>query len=461
MHKDMSRPATQLRQVERLRHTQPCQHRHQTSLRNEPNTRLRLLRRHQQKIQRSEIKEAMNNILTHACSLKEHPVSGLTKDVRINYIKSLASVLRKIWENNEQAKILLFAFTRCIDDTATNICNEQNSSGDTKITDKELKKAIKTGNTWWKFWCTKYNYFFFDCFYLASQDESEKTLKQVYNILECHCNSSYADRLKLVYKAFCNHNASECIGISDLQRMIYKESMHFHNTPEKKVLIVATVSAGKSTLINAMVGKNVCKTANEACTQDIYYIRNKPNDGVTIKVLKDSSYHIVDDEIGDYKILSTHFNSQLENIILIDTPGVNNASTNEHHNITLEAVGKNDYDILLYISNCQYNGTTDESILLTEIKSKCKKKILFVLNQLDRFNSKEDSISKMLESYRNILASIGFGNPNILLTSGYAAYLTKMRYELDDDDLFQLNLFEKKFAKDFFNLPQYTNVQSD
>lgn len=43
-----------------------------------------------------------------------------------------------------------------------------------------------------------------------------------------------------------------------------------------KVIITANMSAGKSTLLNALVGKKVNKTQNDACTAKIHKIVNKP-----------------------------------------------------------------------------------------------------------------------------------------------------------------------------------------
>ena len=43
----------------------------------------------------------------------------------------------------------------------------------------------------------------------------------------------------------------------------------FFELPIKTVLVTATMSAGKSTLINAIVGKRLMRTAQEACTGHI------------------------------------------------------------------------------------------------------------------------------------------------------------------------------------------------
>ena len=43
---------------------------------------------------------------------------------------------------------------------------------------------------------------------------------------------------------------------------------------EKKIGVFATMSAGKSTLINALVGYNLCPSQNQACTAKVLKFTN-------------------------------------------------------------------------------------------------------------------------------------------------------------------------------------------
>ena len=56
----------------------------------------------------------------------------------------------------------------------------------------------------------------------------------------------------------------------------WKQNRAFLKSDPIKVIVTANMSAGKSTLLNALVGKKVNKTQNEACTAKIHYIKNKP-----------------------------------------------------------------------------------------------------------------------------------------------------------------------------------------
>ena len=57
---------------------------------------------------------------------------------------------------------------------------------------------------------------------------------------------------------------------------------NFQNAPEKRIVVTANMSAGKSTLINALAGKDLARTAQEACTGNICYFYNLPFDDGTV-----------------------------------------------------------------------------------------------------------------------------------------------------------------------------------
>jgi ribosome biogenesis GTPase A len=128
----------------------------------------------------------------------------------------------------------------------------------------------------------------------------------------------------------------------------------------KNVLVVANVSAGKSTLINALVGYRLNKMRTTACTSRLCYIYNKPVDDGTLAhnyIRNEFSYtnniESVTSDTSDR--ISLKFNSTLynEKVCLIDTPGINNIENSTHRKITEDAIKSNIYDAIIYISNCQ------------------------------------------------------------------------------------------------------------
>ena len=80
--------------------------------------------------------------------------------------------------------------------------------------------------------------------------------------------------------------------------------------------------------------------------------------------------------------------------------------------------------------------------------------VIFVLNQLDKFNPKEDSVEKMLREYELDLNEMGIANPVVIPVSSRYAMLLRTGGDGEDEE-FELNQLKRKFEKDYFNLPKY------
>ena len=62
----------------------------------------------------------------------------------------------------------------------------------------------------------------------------------------------------------------------------FQRNLQFRSKKPFTVMITANMSAGKSTFINALTGKHVCRSQNMACTSKINTIVNKVfEDGVS------------------------------------------------------------------------------------------------------------------------------------------------------------------------------------
>ncbi|MBO4587713.1 MAG: dynamin family protein [Bacteroidales bacterium] len=242
------------------------------------------------------------------------------------------------------------------------------------------------------------------------------------------------------------------------------DTLSFESSPLKKVLVVANVSAGKSTLINAITGVRTCKTANLACTTNLKYIFNKNHeDGFTYFSSSEKkyqyTYYLDSLKTENASHIAFHFNSSLSdtNICLIDTPGVNDSHNSNNGRTTLEAIRQNQYDVLLFIANAKNFGTDDDKKLLHKIVKHCKKPVVFILNQLDCFKQSEDSIEKMITDFSNDMVKMGVNSPIIAPVSAKAALLMKRNpNELDDDDSSELDLLKKRFSRPYYNLQAYT-----
>lgn len=222
---------------------------------------------------------------------------------------------------------------------------------------------------------------------------------------------------------------------------------HIRNKPVK-ILVTATVSAGKSTLLNALVGRKVNKTQHKACTAKIHVLANKPfEDGLCCKLDyrltldADPEKCLTDDPDNRSSeiLIGTHFRTigaSPGRVWLIDTPGVNSAHYIEHKLLTENAIRSSEADLLIYLLNAQNIGVDDDRRHLLFVRNHYFGKILFVVNQLDGFKKKEDSVEETLQKAAEELSGLGFEDPRVVPVSAYAAFLAKkvLFHELLDED---------------------------
>lgn len=224
---------------------------------------------------------------------------------------------------------------------------------------------------------------------------------------------------------------------------------------DKRVLVVANVSAGKSSLINSLVGKKVCKSTNLVCTSKLVKIKlhygkqhiyeyQKGNSVANISLRGRNVTEIGFDSIKLYGegSLCRH------NVIFIDSPGTNNATTKEHERITLDAIKGNEYDLLVYVSNATNQMTDDERYLLDYVRDNCKRKIVVVVNKIDELK-KEEPIEDYVNRFNDDL-QLNSIYPEAIIPVSVLGYEVLKNKEDENYDFFL-----RKFKNKEKNLPQY------
>ena len=193
----------------------------------------------------------------------------------------------------------------------------------------------------------------------------------------------------------------------------WRVNADFANLPEKKIIVTATMSAGKSTLINTLMGTDLFEMRNEACTDKIQFVCNKPfDDGIIFQKSGASAVYS-----------KTLANSRYR---IIDTPGINSVKCPSHRKITQAEILRGDFEILLYVFNATQLGVDDDN---THLKFAIKHlpanaKILFILNKLDEFE-RDDSVRESIVHLKEDLASVGISSPVICPVSMKAGRLAK------------------------------------
>jgi len=241
-----------------------------------------------------------------------------------------------------------------------------------------------------------------------------------------------------------------------------KENMDFLNVPPYHILTTATMSAGKSTLMNALTGKNISRTQNMACTSKIHTIIAKPfEDGVVSE--DDHDLHIdasQDNLLDDHEdnrsgeiLVSTYFHGSLggQRLILFDSPGVNSSDNPEHALISQRILKSRKYQLLLYVLNATQLGTTDEESHLRMVRQQIgNAQIFFVLNKADALLTEDESVYASIQRQEKFLQGIGFREPIICPLSSKAAYLVKksLTAELSRREQRELDLLTYEFEDD-------------
>ncbi|KFZ36841.1 hypothetical protein HR45_13630 [Shewanella mangrovi] len=244
---------------------------------------------------------------------------------------------------------------------------------------------------------------------------------------------------------------SEYVANSDIRtQQDYDEALN----NDFDVYVVATMSSGKSTFINAILGQDLLPAANEATTATIAHIfddktkdtdfygeRFDRNDDLIerqdVIVLETMKIWNKDPETKSIK-LSGNIRAIKENnnvrLVLTDTPGPNNSQDPEHQRTTLGFIQDSKRNpLIIYVLNATQLGTNDDSHLLklvADIMSKggkqSKDRFLFVVNKMDMFDPERgENIEETLGRVKSYLQENGIHDPNIYPVSSRMAYLLR------------------------------------
>ena len=202
------------------------------------------------------------------------------------------------------------------------------------------------------------------------------------------------------------------------------------------VVVTATMSAGKSTTINAMLGYPLLPSKNEACTAKIFKIedidgttqlkgRVKPINGAysnwsTIK--KNDLFAINKSDISEVEIQGDfpYIKNYQKNIQFYDTPGPNNSSDKSHYEITKDILSDANYSFTVCIMNATQFGTDEERTFLKELlehlnRKELSTKLVFAVNRTNDFDLEKESLDKLIDRVFNYLAKdIGYKDPIII-----------------------------------------------
>ena len=216
-------------------------------------------------------------------------------------------------------------------------------------------------------------------------------------------------------------------------------------TKEFEVNVVATMSAGKSTLINALLGKKLMPATQEACTATITKIHDNDKENFTaeafdqngkvVNTYSNLTYNLMEQLNSSPNVSKIDISgnipfvtSEESSLVLVDTPGPNNARDKEHKVKTYNMLSESSKTLVLYILNAQQLAVEDDDNLLSHVAESMKiggrqsrDRFIFVINKMDEYWKDEDSVESAIQKVKDYLSDKGIENPNIYPISAITA----------------------------------------
>lgn len=255
----------------------------------------------------------------------------------------------------------------------------------------------------------------------------------------------------------------------DLTTEQIKENFNNAVSSEFEVSVIATMSSGKSTLINSLLGRELMPSRNEACTATIARIKDIDEQEVFTAEYRDSANNV----LGNFNSLTLeamnemndnlntayiniegnipHIDSKGIQLVLIDTPGPNNSRTEEHKNHTYRIIKEKTKPMVLYVLNATQLQTTDDDILLSVVAEamkvggkQSKDRFIFAINKIDQFDPDKESVHEAINNVITYLNKHGIEKPNIFPTSAEMAKVIRMNQNRQE-----LTTKQKKTLRDY------------
>lgn len=278
----------------------------------------------------------------------------------------------------------------------------------------------------------------------------------------------------------------------ELQSPALEDAFNKASSEEFEVNVTATMSAGKSTLINALLGQKLMPSKQGACTATITRIKDDDD-----KTFKATAFDSQGNELGHYSVLDYRTMSVLNDnpevreihvsgdipfvtsdeasLVLVDTPGPNNALNGNHKLVTNTALSQSSKSLVLFVMDGTSLNNDDQNYHLKRIAKsmsvggkQSRERFMFVINKLDGYEEEDDDVaSDVIKKTTKYLEDMGIKDPNIFPAAALPALLVR-RYE-KCHDVENRNkilkkvkpLAEKMIAQQQLHLEQYPKLVSN
>lgn len=319
---------------------------------------------------------------------------------------------------------------------------------------------------------------------ICGVDEYEKNvidyiLKENVNINDFSIISIDDHEIKLKYKAIDNYfhyleNSKDTIEINSVEKHL--PTIKNINTIIE-IPVIATMSSGKSTVLNAMIGQDFLHEDSGATTATTCTIKVNNE----LKNFKASYFNLEESETEtenisnflkewnaksneiDFRNISLALEGPINNlntsqfkVHFIDTPGPNSADAQHHQRKTYEYLKDNiNLPLVLYVLDPEKMDSNDDDSTLKEISDVIKKnkgnleRIIFVLNKIDGEDVEKKPVEAIISKVKSFLEKFGIKNSKIFpLCAKYAKICQLDSNKLTRSEKNDISNFRTKFLPD-------------
>jgi len=256
----------------------------------------------------------------------------------------------------------------------------------------------------------------------------------------------------------------ETIGL--LSNSAFREEIQKAMQTPFEVMVLGTMKAGKTTLLNALLGQELLPTDIDASTAIPYRIEDcdertafscRAVVGEDIREWQDATPELLAEWNTSELCALIELQGNLPlvrnagaRLVLYDTPGPNNAVDAKHGEIARRVLESQNYAVVLYMLSARQLNNDDERGLLMTLKeclrhnrSGKRKCVIFVLSHADLYDEgkSDQSLPDTIGRQKAFLAKQGFRDPSIVPVMGRDALLIRMRLaghaltDMQSDDL--------------------------
>lgn len=266
------------------------------------------------------------------------------------------------------------------------------------------------------------------------------------------------------------------------------ENIRKHKTTKIEVPVIATMSSGKSTLLNALIGQDLLHEDTGATTaticdiivnNELKHFEGKANWGNQeekstdsniaefLKVWNAKANENIDEtsDIKKYPDLKLKIEGAIPNfntsdfyLNFIDTPGPNSSQYSHHKEKTYSYLKDNQsLPIVLYVLDPEKMDSNDDDNTLNEISKVFRgnnqntDRVVFVYNKIDREDVEEKSIKDILNKVQIFLKKKGILNAKIFPLSAQYAKLAQIENSLSNKKKTELRSYRDNFIHNIDN----------